>query len=495
MCLAAPGTVPAVRARSVSGRAVASRPNILVILTDDMRQDGLRVMPNVQRLLAGHGVTFPNAIISNTLCCPSRATILTGNYSHTTGIYRNHGATGGATLFRYSDDDLSTFATWLHRAGYRTGLFGKYLNGYHAPYVPPGWSRFMAFNWGLRYYGGQLSVNGRVRTLPGTTYTTSYLARRVRHFILATPPGQPFMAYYAPAAPHEPAQPARRYADVTFPWLYDHLHSNPAYNETPSAGMPSYVKSAPDVNDDRIFRLAQAQLRTLLSVDAQIGRIVDTLKATGRLHNTLILFLSDNGVQWGEQRMLGASKSVPYEGSIRVPLIVRYDRVIRRPRSDGRVVANIDVAPTLAAAAGVSHPAVDGRSFLTLLKSRLAGWPRAGVLLEHQRDKSWRVGAAPAFCGMRTRRWTFAHYAGGYEELYDLRRDPHELVNVIDQDTVWAARLRRSTRSLCRPRPPGLTWPSPATGAARRRSVSTADGGTATTAGGSPRSRSAGATR
>jgi len=150
-----------------TGVRAATRPNIVLILTDDQRWDTLWSMPVVRRLLVDHGVTFANAFVTNSDCCPSRSTILTGNYSHTTGIYVNRPPHGGAVDFHRYGDDRSTIATWLHDAGYHTGLVGKYLNGYHGRFIPPGWDVWNAFNWGFHYYGFQLFENGHPKACHG----------------------------------------------------------------------------------------------------------------------------------------------------------------------------------------------------------------------------------------------------------------------------------------------------------------------------------------
>jgi N-acetylglucosamine-6-sulfatase len=182
------------------------RPNIILILTDDQRWDTLSAMPNVQRLLAGHGVTFANSFVVNPLCCPSRSSILTGNYSHTTHVYKNLPPDGGFQTF--GTQDRSTIATWLEAAGYRTALVGKYLNGYaHTSYIPPGWDRWVAYTSGTDYYDYTLNVDGE-RVSHGhapSDYSTDVLADYAVDFVRDT--SSPFFLYFAPNAPHQPAFP------------------------------------------------------------------------------------------------------------------------------------------------------------------------------------------------------------------------------------------------------------------------------------------------
>ncbi len=162
----AAGTTPSPPVKTRHVQPGPKHPNIVLILTDDQRWDTLWSMPNVQKLLVDHGVTFANAFVTNSFCCPSRSTILTGNYSHTTGIYGNHPPHGGAVDFHRYGDDKSTIATWLHKAGYNTALVGKYLNGYQGPFIPPGWDTWDAFDYGFGYYGFDLYQNQHPPAVP-----------------------------------------------------------------------------------------------------------------------------------------------------------------------------------------------------------------------------------------------------------------------------------------------------------------------------------------
>jgi arylsulfatase A-like enzyme len=198
------------------------------------------------------------------------------------------------------------------------------------------------------------------------------------------------------------------------------------------------------------FRLDQ--LRTLRSIDAAVGRIVAALRQTGRLHDTLIVFMSDNGIQWGEHRVTG--KATAYEESIHVPLVVRYDRLIRRPGPDGHLIVNVDLAPTMAEAAGIVPPATEGSSFLPFLSGSSARW-RSGFLLEHMETP--HLSPSPSFCGWHTRRYVYVDYASGRDELYDLKDDPFQLENAIDRTSMADVLdgLRARVRDACVPPPPG----------------------------------------
>jgi arylsulfatase A-like enzyme len=444
--------------------ATTTRTNIIVILTDDQRWDTLWSMPNVQRLLVHHGVTFANSFVSNPLCCPSRATILTGNYSHTTRVYDNHPPHGGAPVFKAHGDDRSTIATWLHADGYATGLFGKYLNSYTGG-VPPGWDRWVAFDYEPDYHPFYVFTNQPNRC-PGrpacrlkrevSVYSTRYFGNMARSFIDTAPAAKPVFIYYAPYAPHLPSFPQTKYAN-RFANLK--LFHPPSYDESDVSDKPPWIRGLPrfdQVQRAQILAERRAEYQTLITVDDEVGDLVDALKATHRLAHSVILFASDNGVTWGEHRLLVGSKQLPYDEAIRVPLVVRYEPYTAHPSTDRHLVVNTDWAPTLAAIAGASHPAVEGRSFLPLLKHRgpRPAW-RTQFLLEHMDGNP--PSLAPDFCGIRSTGFMYARYTGGFEELYDVRTDPFELHNLAQKPSQAGelAHMRLLTKRECKPPPPG----------------------------------------
>lgn len=429
------------------------KPSIVLIVTDDQRWDTLWAMPTLQTDLVGHGIEFANAFASNPLCCPSRASILTGLYSHSTGVYTNKGDPRYAGFAAF--DDRSTVATWLEEAGYRTGLFGKYFNGYHTEYVPPGWDRWFATIGDSSYYDYRAVVDGTMLRYGSdrSDYGTSVLTSEIVSFIDGTDPSTPLFAYFAPTAPHNPATHAPgdggTFADL-HPW-------RPAsYNERDVSDKPAHIRRAPRLGaTDRleIDEFRRDQYRSLLAVDRAVGEIVQALRVTGRLSNTLIVFTSDNGKSWGEHRW--QRKVVPYEESIRVPLVVRFDAAIEVPRIDRHLVVNVDVAPTIAELAGAAVTGLDGRSLAPLFTSADAAW-RTDFLLEHMPDGP----GVPTYCGVRTERYLLVHYSSGEEEVYDLARDPNELTNLAGhdrtEDVVRSLRVR--LEQLCRPTPPGFSW-------------------------------------
>src|SRR5437764_7243859 len=239
-------------AAAISGSPTNSRPNIVLILTDDQRWDSLWAMPGVRHLLRARGVKFTNAYVSNPLCCPSRTSILTGKYSHSTGVYSNAPPHGGFPDFH----DGSTVATWLSDAGYSTALIGKYLNHYSSKeagtYVPPGWKRWVAFSRmqtdGGAYFNYQLNVDGRLRDYGDAprAYSTDVLARQAAGFINSTP--GPLFLYFAPSAPHAPAIPAPQYSHA-FPGLQ--RWRPPSYNEAKTSDKPEWLRALPRLNATR----------------------------------------------------------------------------------------------------------------------------------------------------------------------------------------------------------------------------------------------------
>ncbi len=261
---------------------------------------------------------------------------------------------------------------------------------------------------------------------------------------------RPFFLYVAPYAPHAPATPAERHESE-----FSELSAwrPPSYNEPDVSDKPAWLRALPTLDAARSAALdafRAQQLRSLLAVDEAIAEIVRALSESGELENTLLVFTSDNGLAWGEHRSRGG-KRVPYEESIRVPFVVRYDRLVATARTDTRPVLNIDLAPTFAALAGARAPGAEGRSFLPLLAGGRVPW-RTRFLVEHLRRNP------PTYCALRAPRYSFVTYATGERELYDLVRDPYQLTNVAGRPASRStvAVLRKQLARLCKPPPPGL---------------------------------------
>ena len=431
-CAAAAGVAHGPRAA-----AAPARPNIVFILTDDQRWDELGFMPQVQSLLQARGATFTNSFVSNSLCCPSRTSILTGLYSHSTDVYYNQAPHGGWATFRAGPyESTHTLPIWLSAAGYRTALIGKYMNGYSKRYdnvIPKGWSYWFGENIQSEqetsggYVNWYASNNGK-RVFYGATdadYSTDVLAQKSVAFIQSTPANQPLFLWYAPHAPHTPAIPPTRYATAC------HGFAPP---RSPNVGVvgpgePGWVTRLSWTANQQAHSDATMldRCRSLLAVDDAVADIVNALTSTGRLDNTLVVFASDNGWSAGSHRW--EAKRVPWNESGRVPLIMRWDGHITPGTTDSDLAVNLDWTATFADAAGVTLPSdVQGRSLLPSLAGN--GPARTDFPIESY-DNLWPTkGHIPPFCGARTANWLYVRYTTGEQELYDERSDPFELHNL-----------------------------------------------------------------
>lgn len=395
------------------GRAAAvadDPPNILVILTDDQRASGtLGVMPQMRRWFRKGGTRYPNAYATTPVCCPSRASIFTGQYAHNHDVHTNK--EGG-----HIDED-ATVQRALRDAGYRTALLGKYLNGWPAERVPRHWDR-----WAMMappgYRNARFNINGSIRRVRG--YTTDFLARRASSFIRQfEQEGAPWFVTISVYAPHEPFTPAKKYRKTKVPkWK-----GNPATAERDRSDKPPYVRGkSKKLKDLRTIR--QAQLRTLRSVDDLVARVFKTLGKVGAVQDTLAIFLSDHGFLWGEHGL--KAKNYPYLPSIRLPLLMRWPGRVAAGAADRRLVANVDVAPTILHAAGAA-PAepMDGRSLLD-------PFARDRMFTE-----AWPENFVPTWASILTGNVHYIEYHDNltgevtYREYYDLAQDPWELENLL----------------------------------------------------------------
>jgi arylsulfatase A-like enzyme len=403
---------------SPASRAEASaRPNVVVVVTDDMRASDWRALPRTRGLLAG-GTEFPNFFLTTPTCSPSRASILTGQYAHNHGVETNEGGggrAGGISAFRLGLAD-QTVAHALGRAGYRTAIVGKFLNGYKPDDPPVGdWDRWVVPA-DKGYTGYALNVDGEARQEEG--YSTDVLRDEAVRFVRGTPARRPLFLYFAPRAPHGPSTPAARHRDAFGGATVDR---DAAFDEDDVGDKPAYVQRKDPIGRKGERRLDQRErdrLASLLAVDEAVAAVWGALETAGRLDNTYVFVLSDNGYLMGGHRMDG--KGAPYDGSVRVPMLAWGPGFA--PGTDGRLVANIDVAPTVAQVAGVALPGADGRSLLDPT-------PREGILLERFQD-----GAKPTYRAVRTDHRLYVEYDTGERELYDRRRDPHETDNLLAEE-------------------------------------------------------------
>jgi arylsulfatase A-like enzyme len=411
------------------------KPNIVFVLTDDLDAGSIRYMPTVQRELVQKGTTFENGILTLTQCCPSRATMLRGQYAHNHRI--GFGVEPSARSFKKRGLEKSTVATWLHEAGYKTALFGKYLNGYDYRYVPPGWDQWHA-SVGADVWPECLNDNGTKRCYGGQ-HPDAVLDEKAEGFVRSSRGGtQPLFLWLAFNAPHEPA-PYMRQDRNKFSGLA--LPKSPSFNERDVSDKPAWIRNRPLLNGKQIKatrRLYLDRLRSLQAVDRAVGHLLDALDDTGRLENTYIVFWTDNGFHMGEHRLAplkGTSgKSAPYLEDTKVPLIVRGPDVPQAKREE--LVLNTDIAPTFAALGGAQpDDFVDGRSFAPLLEGEAPGW-RTTALIENRRSTK---PPRPAYAGLITESaasedTAYIEYEGGGRELYDLEDDPYQLENAFAQN-------------------------------------------------------------
>lgn len=462
-CLRCSGQALLVMALCTAFAGAQEKPNILFVLTDDldtaMLQTGLDagIYPQIQRVMIDAGTQFTESFVSNSLCCPSRATYLSGQYSHNNGVYANSGPFGGFEVF----DDSSTLATWMLDAGYRTGHVGKYLNGYdNYRYVPPGWGTWNALVGGSAYcmYDYRVSENGLSQTSYGSRvedYQTDVLSGYADRFLRSSDT-RPFFLTVAPLSPHNETcidkTPEKPYGTVRA--APRHLGS--ASLALPGAGLASFnegdMRDKPKwmrkiaLNSEPAHQvLFNEKLAALKAVDDMVGRLFDTLVETGQSSNTVIIFGSDNGYQYGSHRLL--QKGTLYEEAIRVPLIVRGIGQ-SSPRTSRQWVLNTDWAPTIAEYGGAQPGLpVDGRSIVSLIDGVPAPLWRQSILLERPFDGVGDQVASP-YAAVRTQdpkltgrtaKRSIAVYAQTSDpitdiltdlELYDLAIDPLQVASL-----------------------------------------------------------------
>jgi N-acetylglucosamine-6-sulfatase len=449
-----------------------SRPNVVVLLTDDQTVESMRVMAGAQAELAGAGTTFDRAFVSNPLCCPSRATLYTGQYSHNHGVIGNRPPEGGYGRL----DKREWLPVWLQRAGYHTVHIGKFMNRYGQDSppteVPPGWNEWYTSVDPSTYdfMNYQLNENGVVRTY--SEYSTdAYSTRAVDAVRRLAPSEQPFflsVAFLAPhsGSPRETDDPAGVFTPMPAPRHRDRfasepLPASPAFDEVDVSDKPSFIRRRPRLTAEHVAAITEnyrQELESLLAVDEGIVRVVGALREASELDRTLIVFTSDNGFFHGEHRV-PFGKVMVYEPSIRVPLILRGPGVPARARRH-QLVTNADLAPTIldAADAVPAGRVPDGRSLFPLLRDRGLAWGRE-LLVEGAPGIQ-----AVAYGALRNDRFVYAEHDNGERELYDLRRDPDQLDSLDgDPDYEWIearlaerlAALQRCAGASCT-RPPRL---------------------------------------
>jgi len=472
---AAVGAVGVHRSGGAARAAAASaRPNVVVLETDDQTLAEMEVLPNVRRLIGDAGVTFDNNFDSFSLCCPSRATFLTGQYSHNNGVRGNALPQGGFEKL----DSTNTLAVWLQRDGYYTVHLGKYLNGYgrrNPLEIPPGWSEWRGAvdPSTYRYYGYTLNENGVLTTycaIPEPScYQTDVYRDKANEIIRRRAPEGPFFLWVAFLADHsggprDPDDPTGLATPVPAPRHKDRfagtpLPQPPNYNEADVSDKPAVIRARAPINarvQAAIQENWQQRRETLLAVDDAVASIVETLRTTGELDNTLLIFTSDNGFFHGEHRIRNG-KVLLYEESIHLPLLMRWTGNSTLPRGVHRkqLTMNVDDAETILNAAGATPGRVeDGVSLLPFWRD---GGKEIGrdLLIDN-------TPGAGHFDAIRSRNFLYSEYQNGDRELYDLAKDPYELQSQHANpayDRIKAALAGRlhnlvtCTGATCRARP------------------------------------------
>jgi arylsulfatase A-like enzyme len=491
----------------VGMRGVFSRkdaPNIVIILTDDMDMSLLPYMENVNHLIVEQGATLTNYFATASICCPSRATILRGQYPHNTDVMENFPGFRG---FFKQGKEADTLAVWLNDAGYKTSLLGKYLNLYPIDagrdHIPPGWTDWHSFLYEKGhlnfYYDYKMNNNGQYTEYGKATeeYSTDVIRQMSLDFIHASAKDDaPFFLFASVYAPHGPSTPARRHKEIFLDVEYPQKPSITEDTSDKPAIIQSLVGSASgdefDAGDAQSLYIQRVQ--SLQAVDEMVKDIVDALEQTGQLENTYIIFTSDNGFHMGEHG-LPSGKGMPYEEDIHVPFVVRGPGIA--PKSEvTQLAANIDIALTVAEMAGVSASKIaDGRSLLPLLTGgSVPKWRNAllielgyievakvpgvqNVSLKTSGDEAPMVEdpdihedpdnifddylskvEGGAFRGIRADDFVYVEYENGEREYYDLVNDPYQLDNLaanLDADTrarleSWLAELKPCAADSCR---------------------------------------------
>lgn len=421
-----------------------SRPNIVLINTDDQRWDSISQLPSINART--DWARFENSFVQDPQCCPSRAALFTGQYA-----YRN-----GVSTLRDGPrmNDKTTLATLLHGAGYQTSLSGKYLNGYPwngVPFKPPGWDDFRAFRStnpaapvdakgipiGFPYINYRNIENNKLVDYADAPadYSTDRYAAMVREFLRRADPARPVFTYFAPIAPHFTVRPADRdkntCALTPFPLPT-------SYNARDTVSEPKWMNDLPAVYTPSILSQRRGTCQTLRAVDLAVASFFTELQASGRLDNTFVIFTSDNGYSFGEHRL--TAKGHLYEESIRVPLLIRGPGVI--PGRLTRLTSNVDLTPTIVELAQATRPSgfFNGQSFVDDLMGTNTRPNRREVLLFGCRTKSGPgdfCGGHQDFMGqawgLRTATYKYIRYAQtGETQLFNLPDDPDELTNLTN---------------------------------------------------------------
>jgi arylsulfatase A-like enzyme len=424
-----------------------TKPNIVFVLTDDLSMNLLQYMPAVQQMQKD-GASFSHYFVTDSLCCPSRASIFTGRYPHNTGIYRNVGDDGGYVTFKALGLESDTMATDLQKAGYRTAMMGKYLNQYQPgfpakPRKPPvGWNEWDVAGYGYNGFNYNLNQNGKVVSYgnqPGD-YITDVLSGRGQAFIKSSAASnQPFMMEIASFTPHSPYVPAPRDAGKFAGLKAPRNKAYGAHTKNAPSWLKRYQLTKKDESDmDRDFRL---RVQDVQSVSDMISNLRKELVTAGIADNTYVVFSSDNGYHMGEHS-LTSGKTTAFDTDIQVPFVV-VGPDVKAGSTVNALASNIDIRPTFGDLAGADVPdTVDGQSVAPLWRAKSSASEasdRKFVLVEHhgpvtsKKDPDYPLpegGNPPSYEAIRGNTWMYAVYQDGEQEYYNIAKDPYELHNL-----------------------------------------------------------------
>ena len=418
------------------GQAQPKRRNIVFILTDDHRYDAIGFLKGQAFLetphmdsMAREGAHCKNAFVTTALCSPSRASILTGQYAHKHKIVDNNTAIPRGTQF---------FPQLLQKAGYATGFIGKWHMGGESDAPQPGFDKWISFRGQGTYNPTKNGLNIDGKPVPQKGYITDEMTDYAIDWMNGVPKGKPFFLYLSHKAVHSEFMPAERhkgkFANAKFvppPTM--------ATEGEMAQGRPMWVHNQrnswhgvdfPYHSDLDIAEYYQRYAETLCAVDDSVGRVLDALKKRGELDSTLVIYMGDNGFAFGEHGLI--DKRTAYEESMRVPMLVRCPELFKGGQTIQPVIANIDIAPTCLAVAGVQAPAhYQGMNFLPVLEGKQTRW-RDGLLYEYYWERNYPQ--TPTIHALRGDRYKYIRYHGIWDlnELYDLQEDPLESRNLIN---------------------------------------------------------------
>ena len=416
--------------------------NVVFILTDDHRYDFMGFTgklpwlktPNMDRLY-NEGAWFKNAFVTTSLCSPSRASILTGAYSHVHTIVDNASPEVPNNIY---------FPQYLQKAGYQTAFFGKWHMGEElaADNPRPGFNHWESFKGQGVYYNPTLNIDGKQVTYTDSAYITDLLTEHALTWLKARDKSKPFFLYLSHKAVHSPLAPAKRhlgmYKNQKYPLPSTYYQTlNDDYKKL---DWPEWVKQQryswhgvdyPYHTHQDIEELVQTYCETLMGVDESIGNVMDYLKSEGLDKSTLVIYMGDNGFSFGEHGLI--DKRHFYEESVKVPFLAYCPELFKGSQTITKMVQNVDVAPTILAAAGLQSPVtMPGKSFIPILKGDTTVW-RDKIFYEYYWEYDFPM--TPTVFGVRTDKFKYIRYYGIWDtnELYDLENDPNETTNLINK--------------------------------------------------------------